>query len=190
MKRDEAVVRLRAARREFLETLAGINPEEMERPNAIQKWSLKDLLGHIAAWDEETLRVAQAFAMQPEPHYSYSVSPRNDFAAWNQEQVEARKDRSLQEIRREFDNARRDLIQVIEGMTDQVLMRPKATPWDEVRTGFELLSASAEHDLEHARDIRSWQKKRARWARARQKYVSKRRESKQKSQETAPENES
>ncbi len=178
MKRDEAVGKLRAARKELQETLAGISEEEWTRPNAVQKWSLKDLLGHIAAWDEEVLRVIQAFAMQAEPHYSYSISDRNDFAVWNAEQVEERKNRTLEQIRSEFDGSRRDLIQIVEGVTDQVLMRPKMTPWNELRTGLELLDEAAAHDIEHAKDVRSWRKKRERWARARQKYVSKRRDSK------------
>ncbi len=180
MKRDEAVVRLRAARKELLDSLAGISEEDILRPNAVEKWTLKDLLGHIAAWDEESLRVIQAFAMQAEPKYSYSISERNDYAVWNAEQIEVRRERKLEQIRDEFENARRDLIQVIEGVTDQVLMRPKITPWSKVRTGFELIDETAEHDREHAADLASWRKKRARWARARQKYVSKRRESKKK----------
>ncbi len=186
MKRDEAVIKLRAARKELQDTLAGISEEDELRPNAVEKWSIKDLLGHIAAWDEETLRVIQAFAMQSDPQYSYAISDRNDFASWNAEQAAARQGRTLLEIRNEFDNARRDLIQVVEGVTDQVLMRPKHTSWNAVMNGLDLLQISAEHDLEHARDVRSYRKKRERWARARQKYVSKRRETKTKPEESEP----
>ncbi len=180
MKRDEAIARLRSARKELLGALAGVTDEEMQRPNAVAKWSIQDLLGHIAAWDEEALRVLQAFVMQQNPQYSYSISDRNDFAAWNAEQIELRRGRTLPEVRAEFENARRDLIQVVEGTTDQVLLRAKPTPWNKVRTGLELLQDAAEHDLEHSQDIKSWRKKRERWARARQKYVTKRREVKKK----------
>jgi len=178
MKRDEAITRLRAARKELQETLVGLTEEDMLRPNAVSKWSLKDLLAHIAAWDEEQLRVIQAFAMQPEPQYAYSISERNDFAAWNQEQIAQRQELSLQQVMSEFENARRDLIQIVEGVTDQVLSRSKMTSWGQARTGLELLADQAQHDLEHAGHIRSWRKKRERWARARQTYVSKRRDTK------------
>jgi uncharacterized protein (TIGR03083 family) len=180
MKRDEAVNKLRAARKELLEPLQGVSDEDKLRPNAVVKWSIKDLLAHIASWDEEVLRVVQAFAMQPDPHFSYTISERNDFATWNEEQIELRKDRSLEQVETEFRNARRDLIQVVEGLTDQVLMRPKMTSWGKVRTGFELLGEVVQHDVDHSKDVRSWRKKRERWARARQKYVSKRREIKKK----------
>lgn len=180
MKRDEAVVKLRAARRELYEALSDISDEDMLRPNAVEKWTLKDLLGHLAAWDEETLRVVQAFVMQAQPVYTYAISDRNDFAVWNAEQIELRRERSLEQIRIEFENARRDLIQVVQGVSDQVLMRSKVTPWGKTRTSLEVLQELAAHDLEHAKDVKSWKKKRDRWARARMKYVSRRRETKKK----------
>lgn len=183
MKRDEAVNKLRAARKDLLESLQGVADDEKVRPNAVEKWSIKDLLAHIASWDEEVLRVIQAFAMQPEPRFSYIISERSDFAGWNSDQIALRKERSLEQVQVEFRNARRDLIQVVEGLTDQVLLRPKMTSWSKVRTGFELLDEMVQHDIEHTRDIRSWRKKRDRWARARQKYVSKRREAKKKEEE-------
>jgi uncharacterized protein (TIGR03083 family) len=183
MKRDEAVNKLRTARKDLLDSLQGLTEEDKLRPNAVEKWSIKDLLAHIASWDEEVLRVIQAFAMQPEPHFSYSISERNDFAAWNGDQIELRNERTLDQVQTEFRNARRDLIQVVEGLTDQVLMRPKMTSWGKIRTGFELLDEMVQHDVEHTKDVRSWRKKRERWARARQKYVSKRRESKKKEEE-------
>lgn len=178
MKRDEAIIKLRLARREFLETLVGVEDEDMLRPNVVEKWSLKDLLGHIAAWDEEMLRVIQAFTMQPEARYSYVISERDEFAVWNAEQIAARRDSTLEQIKSEFENARRDLIQVTEGMTDQVLARSKRTSWGTMQTGIELLNEIVAHDLTHAQDVRRWLKKRERWARSHQTYAAKRRESK------------
>ncbi len=176
MKRDEAITKLRAARKALQDAMSGLTQEDLARPNVVNKWSIKDLIAHLASWDEEELRVIQAFAMQNEPQYSYTISDRSDFAVWNNEQVELRRSRSLQEVIAEFDAARRDLIQAVEGVTDQVLMRPKMTSWNREYTGLELLEEQAAHDLEHAADIRGWRRKRERWARARQKYMSKRRE--------------
>lgn len=178
MKRDEALLKLRAARKELQQVLAGVPDQDRVRLKAVGEWSVKDVLGHIAAWDEECLRVIQAFAMQTEPQYAYTISEHNDFGAWNSEQIALRKERPLAAVKQEFDNARRDLIQIVEGMTDQVLMRSKLTTWGKERTGLELLEDLAAHDLDHAAMLRRWRKKRERWARARKKYVSKRREAK------------
>ncbi len=174
MKRDEALQELRAARKELQETLAGLSEEDYLRPKAIDRWTLKDMLAHVAAWDEEMVRVLQAFSMQAEPMYTYTISDRNGFAAWNEAQVALRRDKPLAEVLSEFEKARRDLIQVIEGLTDPVLNRAKMTSWEKPATGFDLIRIQVAHDREHAAQVRSYRKKIERWARARQKLSAKR----------------
>lgn len=174
MKRDEAIQELRVARKEISETIAGLKEEDFLRPKAINKWTLKDLLAHIASWDEEILRVLQTFTLPGESVYTYTISERNGFAVWNEEQLAMRRERSLAEITAEFENARRDLIQVIEGLTDAVLNRSRMTSWGEAQTGFQLIASQAQHDREHAAEIRSFRKKIDRWVRSRQKLTQKR----------------
>jgi uncharacterized protein (TIGR03083 family) len=180
MKRDEAILELRTARKELQETLIGMSEEDYLRPKAIDKWTLKDLLAHVASWDEEMVRVLQAFSMQTESAFSYSISERNGFAVWNEEQVAQRRDNTLPQVIAEFESARRDLIQVIEGLTDPVLNRSRMTSWGKTATGFQLITTQVEHDREHAGQVRSYRKKIERWARARQKLSEKRKTGKPK----------
>jgi hypothetical protein len=174
MKRDEAIQQLRAGRKEFQETIAGLVEEDFLRAKAIDKWTLKDLLAHLASWDEEVVRVLQTFTMPGESHYTYVISDRNGFAVWNEEQIAMRRDHSLPQVMSEFEIARRDLIQVVEGLTDPVLSRSRMTSWGKPSTGFELVMTQVEHDVEHAAQVRSYRKKIERWARARQKLTEKR----------------
>ncbi len=174
MKRDEAIQKLRAARKELADTLNGLSEEDLERPKAVAKWTLKDLLAHIASWDEEIVRVLQTFTMPGESMYTYSISDRSGYAAWNEEQIAARREKSASAVMSEFETARRDLIQVVEGLTEPVLNRSRMTSWGIAATGFDLLKMQVEHDLEHAEQVRSYRKKIDRWARARQKLTQKR----------------
>ncbi len=174
MKRDEAIQELRAARKELLETLADFTEEDYLRPNAIGKWSAKDLLAHIAAWDEELVRVLQTFPMPGESVYTYLISDRNNFATWNEEQVALRRNQTLSQTVAEFEGARRDLIQVIEGLTDAVLNRSRMTSWNEHATGFDLIMAQAARDRDCAAQVKSFRKKLERWARARKNLTVKR----------------
>lgn len=178
MRRDEAITLLRAARKNLQESIAGLTEADFTRPSAVKKRTIKDVLAYLAAWDEETVRVLQAFSMQAEPLYAYAMSDRNDFAAWNEEQVAQRREHSFIQVLAEFESARRDLIQVLEGLTDQVLNRNKRTPWGTTQTGFDLVLMQIERDREQATQIRSYRKKLDRWARARQKYTEKRRTTK------------
>lgn len=177
MKRDEAIHELRAARKELQETMSGLSEEDFVRPKAIVKWTLQDLLSHIAAWDEEMVRVLQAFSLASEPTFTYTISERNEYGAWNEEQVASRRGRAVEESLAEFESARRDLVQVIEGLTDPVLSRTRMTSWGVPATGFELIGGQAEHDREHAAQVRSYRKKIERWARARQKRTASRKAS-------------
>ena len=174
MKRDEAIQQLRAARKELSDTITGLTEEDLLRPKAIDKWTLKDLIAHIASWDEEMVRVLQTFTMPGDSQYTYTISERSGFATWNEEQTSARRERTVNQIMGEFEIARRDLIQVVEGLTDPVLNRLRMTSWGKPATGFELISTQVEHYREHAEQIRSHRKKIDRWARARMKLTEKR----------------
>ncbi len=178
MKRDEAIQQLRAGRKEFQDAIAGLEEADMLRPKAADKWTLKDLLAHLASWDEEVVRVLQTFTMPGESQYTYVISDRNGFAVWNEEQVSMRRDHPLPDVISEFETARRDLIQVVEGLTDPVLNRRRMTSWGKPSTGFELVVTQVEHDREHAAQVRSYRKKIERWARARQKLTEKRKSKK------------
>src|SRR5215210_5960681 len=105
MKRDEAIQLLRSSRKELAETISGLTEEDFSRSKAIDKWTLKDLLSHVASWDEEMVRVLQTFTMPGESQYTYTISERNGYAAWNEEQVNARREKSFSEMMSEFEIA-------------------------------------------------------------------------------------
>lgn len=174
MKRDEAIQLLRAGRKELQDTLTELTEEDYARAKVVGKWSLQDLLACTAAWDEEMVRILQTFPMPGESLYSYTLSDRNEFGAWNQEQVELRRAQTLAQTMAELEKARRDLIQVVEGLTDAVLGRTRLTPWGKAVSGFELLAMQAERDRESAAAIRSFRRKKERWARARKNLTVKR----------------
>lgn len=174
MKRDEAIQQLRGARKEFQDTINGLTEEDFLRAKAIDKWTLKDLLASIAAWDEELVRVLQTFTMPGESQYTYTISDRNNFAAWNEEQVVARRELTLDRVMSEYEIARRDLIQVVEGLTDPVLNRTRMTSWGKPASGFDLVLMQVAQDRARAEQVRSYRKKIERWARARQKLTEKR----------------
>lgn len=174
MKRDEAIYQLRSARKELQDTLVDLTEEEYVRANAVNKWSVQDLLAYLAAWDEETVRILQTFPMPGESVYTYTISDRNDFAVWNQEQIVMRRNRPPAEVLQEFEKARRDLIQVVEGLTDAVLNRSRMTSWGKHATGFDLIMFQVERERKHAVLVRSYRKKRERWVRARKNLVARR----------------
>jgi len=56
MTRDKLLQKIDAAWHEFNTAFAGLPDALLEQPNAIGEWSLKDILGHIAVWENEALK--------------------------------------------------------------------------------------------------------------------------------------
>lgn len=174
MKKSALIDRLRRSRHALLSSLQGLTEEDLLKPNAVNHWSLRELLAHLASWDAEAVRVAQANAMQDDPKFAYSISTYNDFATWNAEQIALRANQTLEQTLREVNTARSDLMQALDGMTDPVLRRAKKTPWGRVVSSYDLIATQIEHDEEHLKHILSFRKKLERWQRARTKAAVKR----------------
>ena len=174
MKKSELVDRLRRSRHALLSSLQDLTAEDLLKPNAVNHWSLRELLAHLASWDAEVVRVVQAIAMQEDPKFAYSISTYNDFATWNAEQIAIRQHQTLEQTLRDLDTARSDLMQALDGMTDPVLRRVKKTPWGRVASSYDLVVTQIEHDEEHRKHILSYRKKLERWQRARAKATVKR----------------
>lgn len=174
MKKSEIIDRLRQSRRALLAAVQDIPEEALVRARQVDGGSVKDLLAHLAAWDEEGIRVLQAFALPGEARFSYTIAQENDFGAWNAEQTVRHKGLSLADVRREMDMARRDLIQVVDSLTEPVLNRAKRTPWQTNQSAYGVLEDLVAHELEHTADLQSWRKKMDRWKRARARLSAKR----------------
>jgi hypothetical protein len=54
--RRDAVRRIRAVRRTTLAFVRGLPEREILRPRTLDRWSVKDTLGHLMSCDEETVR--------------------------------------------------------------------------------------------------------------------------------------
>ncbi len=126
----------------LMESLDGIPDDRLEEPGAVGEWSLKDVLGHIAFWDEVAVKDAErALAGQPEDH--------DDYQAMNDADYLRRRDHSLPEQRSAMHQAHAALVDYlddIEGLD--------ATALDAAIKG-----DTYEHYDEHVADIRTWRER-------------------------------
>ncbi len=147
---------LEAARTELLSAIEGLSEEEMVHPGVVGEWSVKDTLAHIAAWDEETRVVIHAFVTQEEPIFDYKISGKRGFAKWNAREVEKRRDLSEAQILAELEEARQELVELVQGLTEEQLSRRAVPPWRWPTTARRNLEIQAKHDREHAEQIIAW----------------------------------
>lgn len=136
------LARIEASWSVLMDTLDGIPDDRIEESGAVGEWSLKDVLGHIAFWDEVAVQDAErTLAGRREDH--------DDYQGMNDADYLRRRDRSLPEQRSAMHQAHAALIDYlddIEGLD--------ATALDAAIKG-----DTYEHYDEHVVDIRAWRER-------------------------------
>jgi hypothetical protein len=127
----------------FLITLEDLTEDQLMEPGAVGEWSLKELLGHVAFWDDLG-RENAALAL------SGQARQFDDFEALNQADHAARRGRTLAEERAAMHQAHAALVADLEDRGEL-----DAAAIDQAIAG-----STYEHYDEHAADVRSWRERR------------------------------
>jgi uncharacterized damage-inducible protein DinB len=147
---------LKAARVELLLAIEGLSEKQMIRSGVVGEWSVKDTLAHIVAWDKEIRTVVHALVTQENPVFDYKILGKQGFAKWNAREVEKRRGLSAAQILTEMEEARRELVELVERLTEEQLSQEVAPPWRWPKTVGRNVAILAEHDREHAEQIIAW----------------------------------
>ena len=140
-----ALDRLEVSWRGLTEALAGVPEARLAEAGAVGVWSVADVMGHLAFWDEQALLAAERhLAGQPPAHVA-------DWQAMNEREAAARAGRSPAEQRAEMERAHELIVALLES-------RP---PLDSAAIGLCgcLEEDTYQHYDEHARDIRAWRQR-------------------------------
>lgn len=109
--RAQAVEMLRACRALTDDAIAPLTAEQRTTPTTLGDgtWTVKDLLGHLAMWEERALGI---IAGEPPPPFATAD-------ALNEHELERKRTWSLAEVEREYDAVRTALVDAIEAMDDE-----------------------------------------------------------------------
>jgi hypothetical protein len=134
--------RIEEAWRQLFAALDGIPEDKMSDPGVIGEWSLKDLFGHLAFWDEHAVaEIERALAGLPREDNAWQEMNEADHAA--------RQDRTLPEQRSAMHQAHAALVERLEGVAGI-----EAARIDEA-----IRPDTYEHYLDHIADIRTWRQR-------------------------------
>jgi hypothetical protein len=129
---------------DFLDAIDGIPDERMDEPGVAGEWSVKNLLGHIAFWeDRATGHIERALAGLPDEESDEVVE------GLNAQDHAARQGRCVSEERAALHRAHAavtELLESVEGLDAGDL--DEAVRWD-----------TYQHYAEHAPDIRAWRRR-------------------------------
>ena len=148
MKRDELLERVREGHETLLRALEGLDEERATRKGLNPQWSVKDALSHIAAWEIEGARIIdeiQKGTWQPQRMSKEMIDEFNARA------VADRRERSMSEVRAEFDDAHARMQQLLETLPEEV---------DEASPAYKFAAeVTFKHHASHAAQIEEWKSK-------------------------------
>ena len=148
MKRTELLERVRASHAKLTAALEGLTQESATRTGLNPQWSVKDALAHIVAWERvgaEAISQIQLGTYERKPFNQETIDK------FNAEAVEERRDRSLEEVRAEFEEVHAAFVGVLEQLPEEI---------DE-RSGIYKFAdgVAIHHHAHHAAQIEEWKKK-------------------------------
>ena len=141
---------LNAARDELLASVDLIPPADRASRPVCGYWTLKDLVGHLADWEQVGVAGLRDMATGRPP----DVAPIPDIEAWNREHAAAREDQPWETCWEDLHETRDQLLDVLRGMDQEQIERSYRFPWGPRGTTYEWVRVFATHDREHAHDLR------------------------------------
>src|SRR5262245_53443433 len=161
IERGQAVRILGDEHREIGALVDRLTPERAEEGGlGGGEWSAKDLIGHLTSWEEYALAAIGAWGQGTRAPTAHALQEKG-VDAINREGVEMRRGRPYERIRREFDDVHGSLLEVLEGIPDDVWGAPASrrspTPLDE-KVGGILGGPSGpfHHAADHLPDLRAF----------------------------------
>ena len=151
-EQEKTIQRLNRSRQQMLKAMAGLNEGQASSLTVTGVWTIKDLLGHITAWDTTILHPLELFHTGNE----FITEPIEDYLAWNDDQAEQRAVQSFSQTRVEFIEIRSALIAAYQSLPADMLLKVFTAPWGDKYTISKMISGLAWHEAEHAKEISQW----------------------------------
>ena len=149
---EKTIQRLNRSRKQMLNAIAGKNEEQLCSLAVRGAWTIKDILGHITAWDTTILHPLELFPAGSE----FNTELIEDYLAWNNDQAAQRTHQSYSQTLFEFEEVRKALIAAYESLPANILLELFTAPWGDKYTISKMISGLAWHETEHAKEISQW----------------------------------
>jgi hypothetical protein len=152
MDRSQLLKKIDRAWEAFTASYAGLSDEELMQPGVTGNWSVKDIIAHVACWEEEALtNLPIILAGEKPPKYS---SKYGGIDAFNAQMAEQARNLSLSEVLHQQEETHRRLIEFIQ-------RAPEDQITTETRFRRRLRLDSYRHYPEHTEAIQKWRERRS-----------------------------
>ncbi len=156
-EKDRLLRNLAEQRQALLRSIQGLTADEMREPGAGgPAWSAQDVLGHIAAWERETVEAIRAYLLGTTPYRMAGLTGLAERDRWNQEAVAQRRNWPVHETLAELGLVRGELLVQLADLTNVQLGDRIMYPWGTHGLLAKLLETGADHEREHAAALATW----------------------------------
>ena len=155
--RADAVAILEAGRARLDALLTSLSDEQLSRPATIGggDWSAKDLIGHVATWEEMALEALKGWREGTTPWFDQEpyVGPGSTDRI-NAATIERKSSLSLRQIRMSAEQTHRQLVSSIQALTDEEWSSKMVWREEEITLAGRLgsLTAAVDGPFRHAFD--------------------------------------
>ena len=163
MERLEFLAALRDSWRQWDDASSDLDDTALLEPGVIGRWSTKDLLGHISAWEKKAIEHVER-VQRGEPPSGVGDAGVD---AFNERQAALRLEWPLDRVREDFAATRRRLSELISAMTDAEWtamvdgVGPSRALGEWVGGATNGQSGPGTHAAEHALQLKAWRGRRA-----------------------------
>ncbi len=144
-KIEDLIAKMERSRAALNQAIAKIAPQAEIYPT----WKLKQLLDHIAGWDELTLSAIDAYRKGEDP----PIRVVHGIDQYNADSVARREGLSLEQSRQAYDNLRAQVISALREMPSEMLSQRFTAPWGGLCTVPSVVKIFVSHELGHAKQV-------------------------------------
>lgn len=113
-------------------------------------WKIKEVLSHLTGWDDVTILALQDFVAGNPP----LMTAMRGIDYYNSQTVAERKSLDYDQIVREWEWVREQLMPILDQLTEENLATQVVAPWGTSMTVENMINIMIHHEKEHAEAIR------------------------------------
>ena len=100
---------------EFKRSIALVPQDDLDVPGVVGSWSVKDLIGHVATWDQEAVRALRRFLTDRDANV---LTTWTDVDGFNAREADRKKDATLAEHYNELEESHRELVELLSRLAE------------------------------------------------------------------------
>ena len=153
LTRDRVRDSLARERGKLLAALEGLSDDEMARPGAVGQWSVRDVLAHLLAWEEEAIARLELLAAD-RPQDFARITNEQELDSWNASAHQRYAGLPLPEVMRRLEDVPGRVLAGLQSLSDERL----STDEGPVPVHNWLPDCTYAHEEEHCADILAWRR--------------------------------